>query len=83
MYTRIFNFFNKNNFFYLLQFGFRQNDSTTHALISLTVNIGKYLDEGNFVCCILMGLDRSFDAVERDILLTMLEHFGARGPGND
>ena len=37
MYTRIFKFFNNNNVFYPLQFGFRQNYSTTHALISLLV----------------------------------------------
>ena len=36
MYTRIFKFFNNNKLFYPLQFGFRQNYSTTHALISLT-----------------------------------------------
>ena len=37
MYTRIFKFFNNNNVFYPLQFGFRQNYSTTHALISLLI----------------------------------------------
>ena len=37
MYTRIFKFFNNNNVFYPLQFGFRQNYSTSHALISLLV----------------------------------------------
>ena len=46
MYTRIVKFFNNNNLFYLLQFGFRPNFSTTHALISLTETVRKYLDEG-------------------------------------
>ena len=32
MYTRIFKFFNNSNLFYPLQFGFRQNYSTTHML---------------------------------------------------
>ena len=49
MYTRIFKFLS-NNFFYLLQFGFRQNYSAMHALISLTETITKYLDEGKFAC---------------------------------
>ena len=46
MCTRIYKFFNNNKIFYPLQFGFRQNYSTTHALISLTETIRKYLDEG-------------------------------------
>ena len=54
MYTRIFKFFNNNNFFYPLQFGFRQNYSTTHALISLTETSRKYLDERKFACGIFV-----------------------------
>ena len=45
MYTIIFKFFNNNNLFYLLQFGFRQNYSTTDALISLTETSRKYLND--------------------------------------
>ena len=36
MYTGILKFLNNNTLLHLLQFGFRQNYSTTHALISLT-----------------------------------------------
>ena len=46
MFTKIFKFFNNNNLFYFLQFGFRQNYSTTNVLINLTETIRKYLDEG-------------------------------------
>ena len=52
MYTRIFKFFNNNNVFYPLQFGFRQNYSTTHALISLLVllvPLGKMKMKENFL----------------------------------
>ena len=63
MYTRIFKFFNNNNFFYPLQFGFRQHYSTTHALISLTETIKKYLHEGNFACCIFVDLQKVFEMV--------------------
>ena len=68
MYTRIFKFFNNNNLFYLLQFGFRQNYSTTHALISLTETIRKYLDKGKFACGIFVDLQEAFDTVEHNIL---------------
>ena len=83
MYTRIFQFFNNNNLFYPLQFGFRQNYSTTHALISLTETIRKYLGEGKFAYGIFVDLQKVFDTVEQDILLTKLEHYGVRGLTND
>ena len=68
MYTRIFKFFNNNNLFYPLLFGFRQNYSTTHALISLTETIRKYLDKGKFACGIFVDLQEAFDTVEHNIL---------------
>ena len=72
MYTRVFKIFNENNFFYPLQYDFRQKYST-HALFSLTENIRKHLDEGNF----------AFGIFVWDILLTKLEHYGVRGLAND
>ena len=83
MYTRIFKFFNNNNLFYPLQFGFRQNYSTAHALISLTETIRKYLGEGKFACGIFVDLQNAFDTVEHNILLTNLGHYGVRGLAND
>ena len=68
MYTRIFKFLNNKNLFYPLQFGFRQNYSTMHTLISLTESIRKYLDEGKCDCDIFVDLQKAFDMVEHDIL---------------
>ena len=83
MYIRIFKFFDNNNLFYPLQFGFRQNYSTTHALISLTEIIRKCLDEGKFARGIFVDLQKAFDIVKHDILLTKLEHYSVRGLAND
>ena len=83
LYTRIFKLFNNNNLFYPLKFGFRQNYSTAHALISLTETIRKYLDEGKSACGIFVELQKASDTVEHDILLTKLEHYGVRGLAND
>ena len=53
MYKRLYTFFNKNNVIYNLKFGFRQQYSTSHALINITENIRKALDGGNIGCRVL------------------------------
>ena len=43
MYRRLYTFLNNKNIIYDLQFGFRQQYSTSHALINITENIKKLL----------------------------------------
>ena len=83
MYNRIYKFFSDNNLIYSLQFGFRQKYSTVHALLSLTESIRKNLDEGNIGCGIFDDLQKTFDTVEHDILLSKLEHYGVPGLSNE
>ena len=47
MYNRLYTFLNNNNIIYNLQFGFRQQYSTSHVLINITENLTKALDGGN------------------------------------
>ena len=53
MQKRLYTFLNKNNVIYNLQFGFRQQYSISHALINITENIRKALDNGNISCAVL------------------------------
>ena len=83
MYKHLYKFLNDNNILYDLQFGFRQNFSTTHALINLTENIRQALDEGKIGCGIFVDLQKAFDTVEHEVLLSKLDHYGVCGLTNN
>ena len=83
MYKRLYTFLNSNNIICNLQFGFRQQYSTFHALVNITENIRKALDGGNISCGIFVDLQKAFDTVDHQILLTKLNHYGIRGVSND
>ena len=78
MFNWIYKFFNENNI-YPLQFGFRQQYSSLHALIGLTEDIGKYLDKRNIGCGLFVDLQKTVGTVEHDILLPKLQHCGICG----
>ena len=83
MYKRLYTFLNKNNVIYNLQFGFRQQYSTSHALINITENIRKALDDGNIGCGVFVDLQKAFDTVDYQILLAKLNYYGIWGVSND
>ena len=83
MYKRLSNFLDINNLIYSLQFGFRVEYSTNHALIILSESNRQSLDEGSFDCGIFVDLQKAFDTVDHKILLHKLEYYGIRGVCND
>ena len=83
MYKRLYAFLDYNNIIYDLQFGFRQQYSTSHALINITENIRKALDDGNIECGVFVDLQKALDTVDHQILLAKLNHYGIRGVSND
>ena len=56
-----------------MQFGFTQQYSSFHSLISLTESIRKNVDKGNSDCDIFVDLQKGFNTVEHDILLAKLK----------
>ena len=83
MYKRLYTFLNENNVIYNLQFGFRQQYSTSHALINITDNIRKALYNGNIGCGVFVDLQKVFDTVDHQILLEKLNHYAIFGVSND
>ena len=83
MYKRLYTFLDNKNIIYDLQFGFRQQYSTSHVLINITENIRKALDDGKIGCGIFVDLQKTFDTVDHQILLVKLNHYGIRGVSND
>ena len=82
VYVRLSSFLEVHNVLSNRQFGFRKNYSTKLALISLTEEIRRSLDEGNFSCGVFIDLQKAFDTVEHKILLRKLELYGVRGIAN-
>ena len=83
MYKRLYTFLNNNNIIYNLQFGFRQQYSTSHALINITENIRKALDDENIVFGVFVDLQNFFDILDHQILSTKLNHYGICGVLSD
>ena len=74
---RLLNFWNKYNVFVLMQFGFRENHSTTLAFAHLNQLIINDLDHNNSVCATFS------DTCYHKILQFKLEQKGIRKVAND
>ena len=83
VYKRIYGFVEKYQVLYKHQFGFRKNHSTTLAVLEIMDKCYKNLDEGKKVLGIYFDLQKAFDCISHDILLTKLENYGIRGPMHD
>ena len=79
MYKRVYKFLEIHNVLYSLQFGFQENHSIDHALVSLTEAVRNTLDNKRLGCGIFIDLQKAFDTVNHRILLSKLEHYGIRG----
>ena len=79
MHIRLVNFLRKNKLLLCHQFGFRNGYSVNHTLTSMTELIRKALDEDKFACEVFIDLQKAFEPVDQNILLSKLYHYGVKG----
>ena len=63
MYKRLYRFLEVHKALYSLQFGFQENHSIDHALVSWTEAVRNIIDNKRFVCGIFIDLQNAFDTV--------------------
>ena len=68
IHSRLSTFLNIKDIIYPLQFGSRQNYSTSYAIIHLTETIKEALDQGKYGFGILVDLQKAIDIVDHNIL---------------
>ena len=82
MFQRLYSFLEKYKCIYDLQFGFRKNHSTNHAIISIIQKIQDAIQNNKFAIGVFIDLQKAFDTVNHHILLEKLNHYGISGISN-
>ena len=69
VYKYVVEFLDDNNILYQYQFGFRNHNSTSHAIITLVERVTKAIDTGKYIVGVFLDLKKTFDTVDHSILL--------------
>ena len=83
MHKRILQFLEKKKVIYCKQFGFCENHSTDHAILSIIDLIQHAIDCKEFSCGIFLDFSKAFDTVNHNILIEKLDYYGIRGVTKD
>ena len=75
----MYSYFNRNNFFYKLQFGFRINYGINHAVTKLVETVTDAFEQKEFVVGVFLDLSKAFDTINYNILFSKLHYYGIRG----
>ena len=81
--SRISDFLESTKFFSSCQFGFRPDFDTSQAILHVTHQYFKALENKKIGCSIFMDLRKAFDTIDHKILLTKLYDAGLRGKVQD
>ncbi len=73
---RIREYMDKNNYWSPLQFGFRNQHETTHAIIRATHEILSAKQQNKMTLALFLDLKKAFDTVDHDRLIKKIELYG-------
>jgi hypothetical protein len=76
IYDRLITHFTSNKIFTNSQFGFRKKSSTDKAAYKLINDILTALNNKQIVGGIFFDMEKAFDCVNHDIILTKMEFYG-------
>ena len=79
LYSRLYDFFEKNGVIYEGQFGFRKGHSTSMAASVFVEHVMNAWDQQKATCAIMLDLSKAFDTIDRGIVLHKLYNCGIRG----
>ena len=79
MYNRLQKYLKDQNILYDKQFGFQTGHSTDHAIAQLVNQIYEAFEKNEYTFGVFIDLSKSFDTVDRSILLRKLELYGITG----
>ena len=73
VHRRLFHFLNQNKIIYKYQFGFRKYYATSLALLEVMDTCYKKIDSNNIALGVFLDLQKAFDTVDHNILLSKLQ----------
>ena len=69
MYNKLYTYLTESNISFNLQFGFRCQHSTEHAIVELVDKILNGFSEEKYTLGVFIDLSKAFDTVDHQILL--------------